>query len=197
MNSPLFTHFRRAEILAVLAYRNFRYLFLAQVVSGVGDAIYWVALPWLVLQEVGTAAAVGITSAAAVIPFIILSPLAGVLADRVDRKLLMILSHVARVAVLAALLVAGRMTSLDTLHFAIAGFFLTAAGLLIYPARAAILPNLLPKREAGCGKCRLSRGYAGSQGRWYSRSGFPLCNYRRPECTWRRSHYVWHRGNAD
>ncbi len=158
MNSPLFTHFRRAEILAVLAYRNFRYLFLAQVVSGVGDAIYWVALPWLVLQEVGTAAAVGITSAAAVIPFIILSPLAGVLADRVDRKLLMILSHAARVTVLAALLVAGRMTSLDTLHFAIAGFFLTAAGLLIYPARAAILPNLLPKEKLVAGNAALAAG---------------------------------------
>ena len=158
MNSPLFTHFRRAEILAVLGHRNFRYIFVAQVVSGVGDAIYWVALPWLVLQEVGTAAAVGITSAAAVIPFIILSPLAGVLADRVDRKLLMILSHVARVAVLAALLVAGRMTSLDTLHFAIAGFFLTAAGLLIYPARAAILPNLLPKEKLVAGNAALAAG---------------------------------------
>ena len=158
MNSPLFTHFRRAEILAVLAHRNFRYIFVAQVVSSVGDAIYWVALPWLVLQEMGTATAVGITSAAAVIPFIILSPLAGVLADRVDRKSLMILSHVARVAVLAALIVAGRMTSLDTLHFAVAGFFLTAAGLLFYPARVAILPNLLPRERLVAGNAALAAG---------------------------------------
>ncbi len=158
MNLPLLSHVRRTEVLTVLAHRDFRYIFVAQVVSGVGDAIYWVALPWLVLQEVGTATAVGITSAAAVIPFIILSPLAGVLADRVDRKLLMILSHVARVAVLAALLVAGRMTSLDTLHFAIAGFFLTAAGLLIYPARAAILPNLLPKEKLVAGNAALAAG---------------------------------------
>ena len=158
MNSPLFTHFRQAEILAVLAHRNFRYIFVAQVVSGVGDAIYWVALPWLVLQEMGTATAVGITSAAAVIPFIILSPLAGVLADRVDRKLLMIVSHVARVAVLAALIIAGRMTSLDTLHFAVAGFFLTAAGLLFYPARVAILPNLLPRERLVAGNAALAAG---------------------------------------
>ena len=100
----------------------------------------------------------GITGAAAVIPFIILSPLAGVLADRVDRKSLMIDSYAARVAVLAALLVAGRTTSLDTLHFAIAGFFLTAAGLLIYPARAAILPNLLPKEKLVAGNAALAAG---------------------------------------
>lgn len=158
MNSLLFTHFRRAEILAVLAHRNFRYLFLAQVASGVGDAIYWVALPWLVLQELGTAMAVGITGAAAVTPFIILSPFAGVLADRADRKTLMISSHVARVAVLAALFVAGRLTSLDTWHFAVAGFLLTAAGLLIYPARAAILPNLLPKEKLVAGNAALAAG---------------------------------------
>ena len=50
------------------------------------------------------------------------------------------------------------MTSLDTLHFAIAGFFLTAAGLLIYPARAAILPNLLPKEKLVAGNAALAAG---------------------------------------
>ena len=158
MNSPLFRSFRRAEILAVLAHRNFRYILGAQVVSGVGDAIYWVALPWLVLEELGTALAVGITSAAAVIPFILLAPLAGVLADRFDRKFLMVISHVARVAVLAVLIVAGRITSLDTLHFAVAGFFLTSAGLLFFPARAAILPNLLPREKLVAGNAALAAG---------------------------------------
>lgn len=140
MNIPLLSHVRRAEVLAVLAFRDFRFIFSAQVVSGLGDAIYWVALPWLVLQEMGTALAVGITGAATVVPYILLAPLAGVLADRVDRRLLMVISHIARAAILAVLIVAGLITSLATVHFALAAFLLAAAGQLFFPARAAILP---------------------------------------------------------
>ena len=158
MSLPLLTQFRRTEILAVLAHRDFRYVFLAQVVSGLGDAVYWVALPWLVLNQIGTATAVSITSAAAVLPVIFLTPFAGVLADRLDRKHLMILSHVARIAVLAALLLVSRITPLETMHFAIAGFLLAAAGLVFYPARAAILPNLLPRETLVAGNAALAAG---------------------------------------
>ena len=158
MNLPLITQLRRSEILAVLAHRDFRYVFLAQIVSGLGDAVYWLALPWLVLQEVGTATAVGITGAAAVIPVILLAPFAGVLADRLNRKHLMILSHVARIAVLAALLLASRITPLETMHFALAGFLLAAAGLVFYPARAALLPNLLPREALVAGNAALAAG---------------------------------------
>ncbi len=158
MNFPHFIHFRRTEILAVIAYRDFRYILLAQVVSGLGDAVYWLALPWLVLQEIGTATAVGITGAATVIPVIVLAPLAGVLADRLNRKHLMILSHVARIAVLAVLLLVSRLTALETMHFALAGFLLAAAGLVFYPARAALLPNLLPREALVAGNAALAAG---------------------------------------
>lgn len=156
MNSPLLAHVRRAEVFAVLAHHDFRYVFLAQVVSGLGDAVYWVALPWLALEEIGTATAVGIISAAGVLPVIFLTPLAGVLADRLDRKNIMILSHVARVAILALLIVAGRQISLGTVHFAASAFLLAAAGLLLYPARAAILPNLLPREMLVSGNAALA-----------------------------------------
>lgn len=158
MNLPLITQLRRTEILAVIAYRDFRYIFLAQVVSGLGDAVYLVALPWLVLQEMGTATALGITGAAAVIPVIFLAPFAGVLADRLDRKHLMILSHVARIAILATLLLVSRITPLETMHFALAGFLLVAAGLIFYPARAALLPNLLPREALVAGNAALAAG---------------------------------------
>jgi len=158
MSLPLLTQFRRTEILAVLAHRDFRYVFLAQVVSGLGDAVYWVALPWLVLNQIGTATAVSVTSAAAVLPVIFLTPFAGVLADRLDRKNLMILSHVARIAVLAALLLVSRIMPLEILHFAVAGLLLATAGLVFYPARAAILPNLLPRETLVAGNAALAAG---------------------------------------
>ncbi len=158
MNSPRFTSFRRAEILAVLAHRSFRYVFLAHLTSSVGNAIYSIALPLLILQEEGSALALGYTYSAAAISFIFVGPLAGVLADRLDRKSLMILSLAAQAVVLAALLAAGLMVDLHTLHFAVAAFFLSLASQLFYPARAAILPNLLPSEALVAGNAALTAG---------------------------------------
>lgn len=158
MDLPVLKHVRRAAIVGVLAHRDFRYVFLAQVVSGLGDAVSLLALPWLVLQEVGTATAVGITGAAAVLPVIFLAPFAGVLADRLDRKHLMILSHLARITILATLLLVSRLTPLETVHFAVTGFLLAAAGLVFYPARAALLPNLLPREALVAGNAALAAG---------------------------------------
>ena len=78
-------------------------------------------------------------------------PLAGVLADRMDRKFLMLFSHVVRMLILAVLIVLGQVGELNTLVLAVAAFLLTAAGQLFYPARAAMLPNLLPRNELVAG----------------------------------------------
>ena len=158
MDIPLLRFFQRADILAVLAHRSFRYLFLARTVSSAGDAIYSVALPWLVLEELNSPMSLGFTLSASVIPYIFMGPPAGVLADRIDRKFLMILSHAVQVAVLAVLIAAGRLVELHTLHFAVAAFLITAAGQLFYPARAAILPNLVPREDLVAGNAALTAG---------------------------------------
>ena len=158
MDVPLLRFFRRADILAVLAHRSFRYLFLARAVSSAGDAIYSVALPWFVIEEQGSALALGFTLSVGLLPILFMAPLAGVLADRLDRKFLMILSHTLQVVVLAVLIGAGRLVELHTLHFAAAVFLITAAGQLFYPARAAILPNLVPKEELVAGNAALTAG---------------------------------------
>ena len=158
VKSPLLRYIRRAEIVAVLAHRSFRNLFLARVISGLGDAIYFVALPWLVLEESGSPMALGFTLSAAAIPYIFMGPIAGVVADRMDRKLLMILSHAVQATVLTALIAAGQLVELGVLHYAAGAFLITAAGQLFYPARAAILPNLVPKEELVAGNAALAAG---------------------------------------
>lgn len=155
---PLFSLFRRAEILAVLAHRSFRYAFFAHVASSIGNAVYSIALPLLILESGGSAMALGFTYAAASGSFIVVGPLAGVLADSINRKSLMILSHAAQAAVVAALIAAGLVADLHTLHFAVAAFLLSLAGQLFYPARAAIVPNLLPRAELVAGNAALTAG---------------------------------------
>ncbi len=160
----MFSLLRRADIVAVFAHRSYRYLAAAYLVSSVGDAVYFVAVPWHVLNEQGLGESLSFGSAAslvltaATIPILIMPPLAGVLADRMDRKFLMLFSHVVRMLILAVLIILGQVGELNTLVLAVASFLLMAAGQLFYPARAAMLPNLLPRNELVAGNAALAAG---------------------------------------
>ena len=165
MSIPVLTLFRRADIVAVFAHRSYRYLAAAYIISIVGDAVYFVAVPWHVLNEQGLGESLSFGSAAslvltaATIPILIMPPLAGVLADRMDRKFLMLFSHVVRMLILAVLIILGHVGELNTLVLAVAAFLLTAAGQLFYPARAAMLPNLLPRNELVAGNAAMAAGF--------------------------------------
>ena len=165
MSLPVLTLFRRADIVAVFAHRSYRCLAAAYLISSVGDAVYFVAVPWHVLNEQGLGASLSFGSAAvlvvtaATIPILIMPPLAGVLADRMNRKFLMLFSHVVRMLILAVLIVLGQVGELNTLVLAVAAFLLTSAGQLFYPARAAMLPNLLSRNELVAGNAAMAAGF--------------------------------------
>ena len=148
-----------ADIVDVLRHREFRLLFAATVAANSGDALYFVALPWLVLAYGGSATAVGLTGAAAMLPYVLLGPLAGVISDRVNRKNLMIAADLARALIVAVLVAAGWLGLLQTWHFAIIAFLLTAAGLFMFPARGALIPSLVPRGELVAANAAMLTGF--------------------------------------
>ena len=86
--------------------RPFRNLWYGQVVSELGDWLNTIAIYTLVLKLSGTGTAVASAMMAKLLPIFFVSPLAGVLVDRMDRKAIMIISDVLRfVVVLGFLLV--------------------------------------------------------------------------------------------
>ena len=89
--------------LISLRQRNLRVLFSGLVVSQAGDWLYNLALLAFVYERTGSTAWVGITTAARILPEVVLGPIGGVLADRHDRRVVMILSDVLRAASMAAL----------------------------------------------------------------------------------------------
>ena len=125
--------------------RPFRHLWYGQVVSELGDWLNSIAIYMLVLKLSGTGTAMASAMMAKLLPIFFVSPLAGVLIDRMDRKVIMITSDVLRfVVVLGFLLVedAGDLWLLYTLavvEIALAGFF--------EPARSAIIPSLTPRED--------------------------------------------------
>src|SRR6185437_5563695 len=69
-----------------LRHRNFRLFFIGQTISNTGNWLTNVALVLLVLRLTGSGLAVGVTTACQYGPILFLSPLAGALADRVDKR---------------------------------------------------------------------------------------------------------------
>jgi len=90
-------------IRAALRYPAFRWLLSALAVSQVGDWLYNLALVVLVYDRTHSPLWVGVTTAARVVPFVVLGPVGGVLADRFDRRRIMIASDVIRLALMLLL----------------------------------------------------------------------------------------------
>jgi len=124
-------------MLAVLRQRNFALLWCAALISRLGDYTLLVGLPFYVYQRTGSTVATGAMLAAELGPEIVLGSVAGVYADRWDRRRTMIVSDLARAGVLLLLLALparGGLWIVYLVAFAqasIAQFFLPASGALL------------------------------------------------------------------
>ena len=84
--------------------RNYRYTWLGQIVSEIGDHFNTIAVFSLVLERTGSGLVVSGIMLARAVPMILAGPIAGVLLDRMDRKQIMLWSDLAR-AIVAVLFV--------------------------------------------------------------------------------------------
>ncbi|HWO58846.1 MAG TPA: MFS transporter, partial [Umezawaea sp.] len=87
-----------------LANPGFRRLWTAGFVSEIGDWVLQVAMPVYVYQLTGSVSATATTFVVALLPSLALSPVAGVLADRWDRRRLMLLVSLLQALALLPLL---------------------------------------------------------------------------------------------
>src|SRR5687767_15458558 len=85
--------------------KDFRLLWLGQVVSQLGDWFNTIALYTLVLEITGgSGRAIGLVLVTRFLPTVVLGPFAGVIADRFDRRRVMIVSDLARAFVVLGFL---------------------------------------------------------------------------------------------
>ena len=83
-----------ARTFRSLRIRNYRLFFIGQLVSVTGTWMQTVAQGWLVLQLTGSPFVLGLAAAARSVPVLILAFPAGVVADRFDRKRIVIATNV-------------------------------------------------------------------------------------------------------
>lgn len=134
---------RTPAALASLQIPNYRRYYLGQAVSRIGTWLQTVGITWLVLQETGSATWVGTSIAAQTLPLLLLTPYAGLLADRYPKVKLLAWVQLGR------LLVGVTLAALATIGAAPVGALLALALLagigqaLDSPARQALVPELV------------------------------------------------------
>ncbi|HSY93402.1 MAG TPA: MFS transporter [Candidatus Binatus sp.] len=125
--------------------RNFRRLWMAQIVSEVGDWFYTLSIYTLLLQLTGHAGSVALALVLQVIPQTLVGPMAGVVNDRLKRKHVMIAADLVRcVVVLAMLLVRSRAMVWLIYPLLLAETTLAA---FFEPARSSVIPNIAAEGE--------------------------------------------------
>lgn len=125
------------------ANRNFLRLFVAQVTSLVGSGVTSVALAAFAYELTGSDATVVVGTALTlrILAFVLLSPIAGVLADRIDRKWMLIVADLLRFALLAAF---PFVTTVGQIYALI--FILNAVTAFFTPTFEAALPEVVGQR---------------------------------------------------
>ncbi|MGD9889769.1 MAG: MFS transporter [Dehalococcoidia bacterium] len=138
---------RRFAAFGVLRIRDFRLLFIGMAVSSLAMPMQWILQMWLVLDLTGESRAalwLGVSGFVRGLPLLLLSLHGGALADRMDRRKLLVIAQVASMAV--ALTIATLIaTDLLTIWLLLPLSFLSSAVMSFdQPARQALVPDLVP-----------------------------------------------------
>jgi MFS family permease len=131
------------QIFRSLGHRGFRLYFLGQAVSLVGFWLQSIALGWLVYRITDSGWMLGVVAFATNIPILILSPLAGLLADRVDRRQIVLATQslqMLQALALAILTFAEWVTPAQIIMLALVQGIAQAFD---SPARHALLPTMV------------------------------------------------------
>jgi len=126
---------------------SFFILWQSQLISTMGDAVYSIALGFWVLAVTGSTALMGTLMAASTLPGVLISPFAGVLIDRCNKKRMFILMDVIR-GVITVLLAAAAYRGLIAIWMVfVVGILLSICGAVFGPGVQATIPDLVPKSK--------------------------------------------------
>lgn len=124
---------------------GFSIVWAGQLISVLASSMTQFALTIWAYQETGSATTLGIISTAFIVPFLLLSPIAGVMVDRHNRKLMMMVSDLTAVLATGGILVLQAMGSLEIWHLYIAAVINGLGNTFQWPAYSAAISTMVPK----------------------------------------------------
>ena len=127
--------------------RNFFILWQGQMVSGIGDYFYLIALGFWVLATTGSTAIMTSLMAASYFPQIVVAPFAGVIVDRFNRKWLIVAMDAIRGTAVLIIALAAFAGILKIWMVLIVGFILGISLSFFNPAVRSAIPDIVPKTK--------------------------------------------------
>ena len=125
--------------------RNLRLLWLAQIVSELGDWLYSVAIYSLLLEFTGKAQSIALAFVLQVLPQFFIAPTAGLLNDRLSRKKVMIFADWMRAGIVFCMLFVRTPSHVPLLYLLLV--LETLMWALFEPGRSAVIPNITTEDE--------------------------------------------------
>ena len=138
---------RLSRTFSALSYRDYRLLWLGAFTSTTGTWMQTVAQSWLIFSLTGSAFLLGVDGFLAASPILVFSLFGGVIADRVEKRRVMLVSQVLQMTfafVLAALVASGRV---EIWHVFVLSFLTGTAQAFSAPAYVSLLPTLVRKED--------------------------------------------------
>lgn len=127
--------------------KNFVLLWLGQLVSNVGSNMHSLAVMWYVLEATGSTAKAGITLIFTTVPNLLLSPLAGPLADRMDRKKIIVISDIINGMLVGMIAILSFTNHLDLWMLYAISALMSATSAFFGPAVNATIPAIVKKEN--------------------------------------------------
>lgn len=134
---------------------SFRWLLASSWVSNIGDGLALAAGPLLVASQTSNAFLVAMAAVLQRVPWLLLGLYAGAIADRVDRRRLVIAADAARAVVVALLCVALATGRVSIALVLVAMLLLGVAEVFANTTTSTLLPMLVQKQDLGVGNARL------------------------------------------
>ena len=130
-----------------LAHTAFRNIWFSQLAAQLADKFLLFSLIILAYHISGGSTSVAVTLLAYTVPAVLFAPPAGVIADRLNRKQIMLWCNFSRAAIVALIPIAAIVPGLrdDFLHLILITLVFSAVGQLFGPAEAAVIHTILPR----------------------------------------------------
>ncbi len=141
---------------------NFFLLWQGQLVSAMGDVVYAIALGFWILAKTGSTALMGTLMAVSTLPRILVSPFAGVLVDRSDRKWLLVAMDVIRGVFVVLIGIGAYAGFIQVWMVFAAGIIIGLCGAFFTPAVSSSLPDIVPRDKIVQANSAYSLIYTGS-----------------------------------
>ncbi len=140
-------HRFRPRIFASLRHADYRYLWTGTLMMSTGQWVQQVTLGWLLYDLTGNSMLLGALNGLRALPFLVTGPMAGVAADRMDRRKLLLYTQ--WVLIITAILMGALVASpfLHVWHIFLFTLITGVAWTITEPVRMSMIPSVVPKRD--------------------------------------------------